>query len=228
MSNSGKKIHTRPHSTAVSGLAFVPMSLGRVWQGNRSTALIATGWDVPMNSAAKICTIRAERLLGKTSMSTVHLYHWLNRSSTPQCSYWTLVCGVPGWLQAHRRCGRAWGWGTPHATQHPAGKGWHSLEHFVPEDASGNILPRSHGGVTHTAATDLRCACWSKSHTHLVLFTLVNPQLQTPYKPALCSGRRAELPTGCEHCRMNTTKLDGWGMLTLSHELTETLSCLGR
>lgn len=136
MSNSGKKIHTRPHSTAVSRLAFAPMSLGRVWQGNRNTALIATGWDVPMNSAAKICTIRAERLLGKTSLNAAHPCRWLNRSSAAQRSHWTLVCGVRGWLQA--------GLGTGHSPRHPAGKGWHALEHFVPEDASGNILPRSH------------------------------------------------------------------------------------
>ena len=74
MRNSGRKILVRPHSTAVSGLAFAPMSVGPVRYGNRSMALIATGWDDPMNSAAKICTIRAEPLPGKTSVSSVNPY----------------------------------------------------------------------------------------------------------------------------------------------------------
>lgn len=39
-----------------------------------------------MNSAAKICTIGAEQLLGKASVSSVHPYLWFNRSSTPQSS----------------------------------------------------------------------------------------------------------------------------------------------
>lgn len=126
-----------------------------------------------MNPAAKICTMRAKRLQGKTSGSSVHPYLWLNRSNTPQRSRLT-----PGfWGDSRlmtagcRRQGLGME-GAPHASQHAAGKGLHApvtfcsrrcfWKHPSPFARRGwctlLLIQAVHAGIKH--ALSLFCSPW--------------------------------------------------------------------
>lgn len=102
MRNSGKKKnHMSPHRRAGSGLVFVPTSLGP------GTGALQEGG---MNSAAKICTIRAEQLLGQTSVSPGNLCLWSDKNYTPQWSPWALVWAAPGGLHGCWTPWAVWAW----------------------------------------------------------------------------------------------------------------------